>query len=70
MAQREITPAQALDILARRIEKRIQVLRDVKLDGYYVAISELDQFAKQVRNAQRYFISTYRETTVRDPSQR
>jgi len=63
MAPREITPAQAFGIIAQRIEKRIQVLKGVKLDGYSVAMSELDIVLRYVRNAQQYFVSTYRETT-------
>ena len=63
MAPREITPAQALGIIAQRIEKRIQVLQGVKLEGYSVAMSELDIALRYVRNAQQYFVSTYRETT-------
>jgi len=63
MAPREITPAQALGIIAQRIEKRIQVLQGVKLEGYSVAMSELDIVLRYVRNAQQYFVSTYRETT-------
>ena len=53
MAPREITPAQALGIIAQRIEKRIQVLKGVKLDGYSVAMSELDIVLSYVRNAQQ-----------------
>jgi len=41
----------------------IQVLKGVKLDGYSVAMSELDIILRYVRNAQQYFVSTYRETT-------
>ena len=54
MAHGKIT-AQAFGIIAQRIEKRIQVLRGVKLDGYSVAISELDLIVRQVRKAQEYF---------------
>ena len=65
--RREITPAQAFGIIAERIEKRIQVLRNVRLGSYDVTISELDLIVRQVRKAQAYFASVYSGTTVRKP---
>jgi hypothetical protein len=53
MPFREITPAQAFGVNAERIEKRIQVLRSLRLDGYSTAINELDVIAGQVRKAHR-----------------
>jgi hypothetical protein len=34
MPRREITPAQAFGIIADRIDKRIQTLRNLRMDGY------------------------------------
>lgn len=65
MGRREIKPAQAFGIIAGRIEKRIQTLQNMRLDGYSMVISELDLLLRQVRKAQQYFVSTYSETTVR-----
>ena len=65
MARREFTPAQAFGIIAERIEKRIQTLQNIRLDGCSMVISELDLVLRQVRKAQAYFVSTYTETTVR-----
>ena len=65
MARPEITPAAAFGIIAQRLEKRIQVLQNMRLDGYSMVISELDLVLRQVRKAQQYFVSTYSETTVR-----
>jgi hypothetical protein len=64
MPRREITPAQAFGIIAERIEKRIQTLRNMRMDGYGMVISELDLVLRQVRKAQVYFVRTYTETTV------
>lgn len=64
---REITPAQAFGIIAERNEKRIQVLRNVRMESYNVTISELDLIVRQVRKAQAYFVSIHSETTVRKP---
>ena len=63
--RRDITPAAAFGIIAGRIETRIRTLRNVNLDGYSTVISELDSVLRQVRKAQQYFVSTYRETTMR-----
>jgi hypothetical protein len=51
MPRREITPAQAFGIIAERIEKRIQTLQNMRLDGYSMVISELDLVLRQVRKA-------------------
>jgi len=55
MPPREITPVQALAIIAERMQKRIAVLKSVGLNGYSVAISELDIFHRQVVKAKEYF---------------
>ncbi len=65
--RRDITPAAAFGIIAGRIEKRIQVLQNMRLDGYKMVISELDLVLRQVRKAQQYFLSTYSEATVWKP---
>jgi len=57
MAALNLPPDQAFAILARRIETRIQALRGVKLDGYNMAISELDNVLRQLRKAQKYYES-------------
>jgi hypothetical protein len=57
MATLNIPPDQAFGILVRRIETRIQALRGVKLDGYNMAISELDNVLRQLRKAQTYYQS-------------
>ena len=54
--RKEITAAQALGILAARIEKRIIVLRAVGIqDGYNVAICELENVLRQLRKARDCF---------------
>ena len=64
MARREITPAQAFGIIAGRIEKRIEVVRNTRLGGYNMTISELELIARQVRKAQDYLVRKYTETGV------
>ena len=64
MPLREITPTQAFGIIAERIDKRIQTLQNMRLDGYNMVISQLDLVLRQVRKAQDYFVRTYTETTV------
>lgn len=55
MAKQDITPVQALGILADRIQKRKEVLRGVRLEAYNVAISELDIVRTQILRAREYF---------------
>jgi hypothetical protein len=42
MPPRKLTPVQVLERLQKRVEKRMEALQRVKLDGYGVAISELE----------------------------
>jgi hypothetical protein len=57
-APREITPAQALGIIADRIQKRKEILKRVSDTGYNIAISELDTVRSQILKAQEYFRQT------------
>jgi hypothetical protein len=42
MPARKLTPPQVIERLLNRLEKRMEALQRVKLDGYNVAISELE----------------------------
>jgi hypothetical protein len=48
MAPKEITPAQALGIIADRIQKRKEILKRASETGYSVAVSELDIVRSQI----------------------
>jgi hypothetical protein len=52
--RRKLTPVEVLQRLLRRLEKRMEALQRVKLDGYQVVISELETEADYLRRARRY----------------
>jgi hypothetical protein len=52
--QTKLTPIQVLERLQLRLEQRMESLQRVKLDGYYVVISELETELDLLRRAQRY----------------
>jgi hypothetical protein len=54
MPPRKLTPVQVLERLVTRLEKRMEALQRVKLDGYEVAISELETELDYLRRAKRY----------------
>jgi hypothetical protein len=54
MATRKLTPVEALQRLLRRLEKRMEALQRVKLDGYEIVISELEVEQDYLRRAIRY----------------
>jgi hypothetical protein len=54
MPARKLTPVQVLERLLTRLEKRMEALQRVKLDGYGVAISELETELDFLRRAKRY----------------
>jgi hypothetical protein len=54
MPPRKLTPVQVLERLQKRVEKRMEALQRVKLDGYGVAISELETELDYLRRARRY----------------
>ena len=54
MPPRKQTPTQVLERLLNRLEKRMEALQRVKLDGFGVAISELETEMDYLRRAKRY----------------
>ena len=49
----KLTPTQVIERLLNRLEKRMEALQRVKLDGYNVAISELETEMDYLRRAKR-----------------
>jgi hypothetical protein len=59
-------PAQAFEVLIRRIDERKDVLTGI--DGsaaYRLAVVELENLRMQLVKAQQYFVATYTESTVK-----
>jgi hypothetical protein len=54
MPPRKLTPVQVLERLLTRLEKRMEALRRVKLDGFEMVISELEVEQDYLRRAMRY----------------
>jgi len=52
--RRKLTPVQVLQRLQLRLERRMEVLQRVKLDGYAMVISELETELDYLRRAKRY----------------
>jgi hypothetical protein len=52
--RRKLTPVEVLQRLLRRLEKRMEALQRVKLDGYRGVISELETEQDYLRRAIRY----------------
>ena len=58
MAQRpKLTPVQVLERPQNRLEKRMEALQRIKLDGYAVVISKLETELDYLRRAMRYLES-------------
>jgi hypothetical protein len=53
-APTNLPPPQVLDRLLRRIEKRLEALKGVRMPGYEVAISELETEMNYLLRAKRY----------------
>jgi len=51
---RKLTPVQVFERLEKRLEKRMEALQRVKLDGYAMVISELEVQLDLLRRARRY----------------
>jgi hypothetical protein len=51
---RKLTPTQVLERLLRRVEKRMESLQRVKLEGYNAVICELEVEQDYLRRAARY----------------
>jgi hypothetical protein len=51
---RKLTPVQVFQRLEKRLEKRMETLQRVKLDGYAMVISELEVQLDLLRRARRY----------------
>jgi hypothetical protein len=51
---RKLTPVQVLERLLTRLEKRMEALQRVKLDGLQMVISELEVEQDYLRRAMRY----------------
>jgi len=54
MPPRKLTPVQVLERLLTRVEKRMEALQRVKLDGFQMVISELEVEQDYLRRAKRY----------------
>jgi uncharacterized coiled-coil protein SlyX len=54
MPPRKLTPVQVLERLLIRLEKRMEALQRVKLDGFQMVISELEVEQDYLRRAMRY----------------
>jgi hypothetical protein len=52
--ERKLTPIQVLERLLTRLEKRMEALQRVKLDGFQMVISELEVEMDYLRRAKRY----------------
>jgi hypothetical protein len=50
----KLSPIEVLERLQLRLEKRMEALQRVKLDGYAVVISELETELDYLRRATRY----------------
>lgn len=50
----KLSPVQVLQRLQRRLEKRMESLQRVKLDGFNVVIAELEVELDYLRRATRY----------------
>jgi hypothetical protein len=51
MPPRKLTPVQVLERLLRRLEKRMEALLRVKLDGFQMVISEMEVEMDYLRRA-------------------
>jgi hypothetical protein len=51
---RKLTPTQVLERLLRRLEKRMEALQRVRLEGYEMVICELEVEQDYLRRATRY----------------
>jgi hypothetical protein len=51
---RKLTPVQVLERLLTRLEKRMEALQRVKLDGFQMVISELEVEQGCLRRAMRH----------------
>jgi hypothetical protein len=54
MPPRKLTPVQVLERLLTRLEKRMEALQGVKLDGFQMVVSELEVEMDYLRRAKRY----------------
>lgn len=54
MPRPKLTPIQVLQRLQLRLEKRMEALQRVKLDGYALVIGELEVELDLLRRATRY----------------
>jgi hypothetical protein len=62
---RRLTPVEVLQRLQRRLEKRMETLQRVKLDGFAMVISELEVELDLLRRATRYLEEEPQLTTRR-----
>lgn len=52
-----LRPEQCLDLIIGRVRKRIQVLRDTKIDGYEMVIHELGVVLDLLERARAYIVN-------------
>jgi hypothetical protein len=54
MPARKLTPIEVLERLLIRLEKRMEAIQRIKLDGYAMVISEMETEMDYLRRARRY----------------
>jgi hypothetical protein len=54
MLARKLTPIEVLERLLIRLEKRMEAIQRIKLDGYAMVISEMETEMDYLRRARRY----------------
>ena len=51
---RDLSPAEVLAVIVRRLEKRAKVLESMQMKEYDISVYELRNFAAMVKRAQEY----------------
>jgi hypothetical protein len=54
MPSRKLTPLEVLDRLTTRLEKRLESLQRVKLEGFEPVVAELETELDHLRRARQY----------------
>jgi hypothetical protein len=68
MPSRKLTPVQVLERLLNRLEKRMEALQRVKLDGFQMVISELEVEMDYLRRSEAILGRVIRSIPVRQTS--
>jgi hypothetical protein len=54
LRMRDLSPAEVLAVIVRRLEKRAKVLESMQMKEYDISVYELRNFAAMVKRAQEY----------------